>query len=445
MSEALAQIRGARPRRYRPYTRCKDSGVDWLGQIPVHWEVKRLKFIAPATMGKVDVKPDDAVYIGLEHVESWTGRLLLDNQPDVVDSVVTSFKAGDVLFGKLRPYLAKAARPDFDGVCTSEILPLRPAARCSQSYLMYCLLSAPHIRFLDSLTYGTKMPRLSPAQIGNSFVPVPPLEEQHAVAGILDRETSRIDGLVARKERLIELLQEKRTALITHAVTRGLDPSVQLMDSGIEWVGEIPEHWEVSRIKWVARMESGHTPDKKIEAYWRDGDVPWLSLNDTGFLKDHDYISETAHYTNELGLRNSSARLLPAGAVVFSRDATIGLCAITERPIAVSQHFIAWLCGGRLLPEYLLRVFDAMQGELERLTMGATLRTIGMPHVKELATPIPPVSEQEQIVAVIRTETAKIDALIVKVRKAIDLLKEFRTALISAAVTGKIDVRDGVP
>ena len=214
-----------------------------------------------------------------------------------------------------------------------------------------------------------------------------------------------------------------------------------MKDSGVEWLGEIPAHWEVKRVKWAARMESGHTPDKKVDAYWNDGDVPWVSLSDTGHLKDHDYISDTEYYTNELGLRNSSARLLPPHSVIFSRDATIGLCAITERPMAVSQHYIAWICHERLLPEYLLRVFGAMHEELVRLTMGATLRTIGMPDVHTLTMPLPTLAEQDRIVAFVRKETIAIDALIAKAGQAIDHLNEYRSALISAAVTGKIDVR----
>lgn len=362
MSEAIGPIETARPRRFRPYPEYKDSGVEWLGEIPAHWSARRLKFAAPPRITKLDDKPDEAIYVGLEHVESWTGRLLLEHQPESVDSVVVSFFAGDVLFGKLRPYLAKAARPDFDGVCTSEIIPLRPTAECFQGYVMYCLLNAQYIRWLDSLAYGTKMPRVSPDHVSSSIMPLPPEVEQQTIAAFLDRETGKIDGLVARKERLIELLQEKRAALISRAVTRGLDTNVPMKDSGVEWLGEIPAHWEAKRVKWTARMESGHTPDKKVEAYWMNGDIPWISLNDTRLLKDHDYISDTTYHTNELGLKNSSARLLPPQAVVFSRDATIGLCAITTRAMAVSQHFIAWVCGKGVVPEYLLRVFEAMQG-----------------------------------------------------------------------------------
>ena len=309
----------------------------------------------------------------------------------------------------------------------------------NREYLYYLFSCGEAYKGLGKL--GTQL-NLNTDTIGDIYVPLPQPAEQRAIATFLDRETAKIDGLVERKERLIELLQEKRTALITRAVTRGLDPNVPMKDSGVEWLGEIPAHWEVNRVKWVARMESGHTPDKKVDAYWDDGIIPWVSLNDTSRLKNQDYISDTEYCTNELGLKNSSARLLPPRSVVFSRDATIGLCAITERSMAVSQHFIAWICSEGVVPEFLLRVFDAMQGELERLTMGATLRTIGMPEVKTLTTPIPPVDEQEIIVNHIQQGCLHLDLLVATIRQAIHHLTEYRTALISAAVTGKIDVRE---
>ena len=210
--------------RYVPYPTYKPSGVEWIGEIPAYWEVRRLKYSAPFSNGKLDNKPDSAIYVGLENIESWTGELLLDHQPDSVDSTVVTFAPGDVLFGKLRPYLAKVARPDFEGTATSEVLVMRPLEKCSQSYLAYCLLNAPYIRWIDTLTYGAKMPRVSPDEVACSFIPLPPLPEQRAIAAFLDRETARIDALVAKKERLIELLQEKRTSLITRAVTKGTRP-----------------------------------------------------------------------------------------------------------------------------------------------------------------------------------------------------------------------------
>ena len=245
---------------------------------------------------------------------------------------------------------------------------------------------------------------------------------------------------MAEQQRLIELLKEKRQAVISHAVTKGLNPDVPMKDSGIEWLGEVPAHWNVIKMKWIARMESGHTPDKKIPAYW-DGDIAWVSLNDTGYLKDHDYISDTAFKITEHGMANSSAHLLPAHTVVFSRDATIGRCAITTRPMAVSQHFIGWVCGERLLPAFLLLRLRSMSAELDSLTTGATLKTIGMPEVRTLKTPLPSLEEQRAIVAHASRETTRVDRMVAEAQRAIELLQERRTALISAAVTGQIDVR----
>jgi type I restriction enzyme S subunit len=269
----------------------------------------------------------------------------------------------------------------------------------------------------------------------------PSLPEQVAIAAFLGHETAKNDALVAEQERLIELLKEKRQTVISHAVTKGMNPDAPMKDSGVEWLGKVPTHWRVSKMKWVARMDSGHTPDKKVPGYWENGEIPWVSLNDTGHLKENDYISETAYSVTPLGLENSSAHLLPPRAVVFSRDATIGRCAITTRPMAVSQHFIAWICGDAIIPEYLLMRLRSMTHELERLTTGATLKTIGMPEVRTLVTPVPPIAEQEAIIAHCAAETRRLDALTAEAQRAIALLQERRTALISAAVTGQIDVR----
>jgi type I restriction enzyme S subunit len=214
-----------------------------------------------------------------------------------------------------------------------------------------------------------------------------------------------------------------------------------MKDSGIEWLGEVPAHWEVRRVKDVAKLESGHTPSKQVPEYWENCDIPWVSLNDSKHLAVNDYIHDTAIQINALGLANSSARIIPAGSVVFTRDATIGLAAITSRSMAVSQHLIAWCPSERLNSIYLLRVFNAMKQFLDTYTNGATIKTIGMPDVKKLVTPVPPVDEQLKIVGFLEGAMTKLESLIAEAQRAIDLLKERRTALISAAVTGKIDVR----
>jgi type I restriction enzyme S subunit len=300
------------------------------------------------------------------------------------------------------------------------------------------------IDIIDSSTFGSKMPRASWESLGNMPLAIPSPDEQISITTFLDRETTKIDALITEQEKLIVLLAEKRQATISHAVTRGLNPNTPIKSSGVAWLGDVPAHWEVNRVKNVARLESGHTPSKQFSEYWENCSIPWVSLNDSKYLAAHDYISDTAVKINELGLANSSARMLPAGAVVFTRDATIGLAAITTLPMAVSQHLIAWCPSARITSLFLLRVFNAMKSHLDSHTFGATIKTIGMADVKKLVTTVPPVDEQQAITAHIEAELIKLDALKRDAARGIALLKERRSALIAAAVTGQIDVRGAV-
>jgi type I restriction enzyme S subunit len=443
VSEAKHGERAGALRRYRPYPAYKDSGVEWLGEIPPGWEMKRLKYVAPARISKLDVKPDDAVYVGLENVESWTGRLLLDNQPETVDSVVGSFRAGDVLFGKLRPYLAKVARPDFDGVCTSEILPLRPVPDCSQSYVMYELLNAPYIRWLDSLTYGTKMPRVSLDQVASSFVCLPPLSEQRAIAAFLDRETARIDALVAKKERLIALLQEQRTALITRAVTKGLDPTVPMKDSGVEWLGEIPAHWEVKALsRTLLRITYGFTNPMPVA----DAGPYMLTAFDIG---DGEILYGSARRTTEEAFdRLLTDKSRPrAGDLLITKDGTLGRVAVAGRERMCINQSVALLRFDPAVDVGFMQHTLRAAPYRERMTFeagGTAIKHIYITRLARMSIALPAKEEQLAIATFLDRETARIDALVAKVRDAIERLKELRTALISAAVTGKIDVREEV-
>ena len=418
------------------YPEYKDSGVEWLGEVPEHWGVNRLKRNLHLLTEKTDRRENP---VALENIEGWTGRFIATDTAFLGEGI--AFAADDILFGKLRPYLAKAYRAESTGEAVGDFHVMRPAVGVDSRFAQYQILNRTFIDMVDGSTFGSKMPRASWEFVGGMELTTPPLPEQTQIADFLDRETAKIDVLVAEQRRLMELLKEKRQAVISHAVTKGLNPDAPMKPSGIEWLGDVPAHWDVSKMKWVAEMQSGHTPDKKISAYWENGDISWVSLNDTGYLKDHDYISETAYSITQSGIANSSARILPAGVVVFSRDATIGRCAITTKPMAVSQHFIAWVCGESMVPEFLLFRLRSMIGELDRLTTGATLKTIGMPDVRTLVTPVPPLPEQKAIIVYVVELTAQLDTLTTEARRAITLLQERRTALISAAVTGQIDVR----
>lgn len=436
---------------YRAYPEMRDSGVLWLGSIPAHWNVVRADFVTDTNRTQVSptwLEGKEVIHFSIPNVQEF-GEGVAESG-DAIDSAKILITQTQVLVSKLNPRkatvcLIKEGQANLPIVASSEFVPILPK-RISAEYGYFVWLSDKVTKLLASNVQSVTRShqRVDPADVLKINWAWPSLDEQQTIARFLDHKTAQIDALIARKEALLQKLAEKRTALISQAVTKGLNPNVAMKDSGVEWIGKIPAHWDARRVKLAAKLESGHTPSKQVPEYWDDCDIPWVSLNDSKQLAACDYISETAIEINSLGLANSSARLLPPDAVVFTRDATIGLCAITTRPMAVSQHLIAWIPGPDIRALYLLRVFNAMKPFLDSFTFGATIKTIGMSDVKKLVTPVPPFDEQLAITNHIKIKTALLDNQRTKTELAIGKLREYRAALITAAVTGKIDVR-GVP
>jgi type I restriction enzyme S subunit len=437
------------------YGKYKDSGIPWLGSVPAHWDVVRLKYVCEVFPSNVDKHSRDGEpsvllcnYTDVYYNEKITREMQFMAATASPDQIARfALRAGDTIITKDSETaddiaIAAYVPHDLPGVvCGYHLSMIRPRETTAGPFVKRLFDSTyAKARFAVAANGLTRV-GLGQYALDNVEVPFPPLAEQTAIAVFLDRETAKIDALIAEQEKLITLLAEKRQAIISHAVTRGLNPDVPMKDSGVAWLGKVPAHWDVCRVKDVARLESGHTPSKQFPQYWEDCNIPWVSLNDSKHLASHDYISETAVKINELGLANSSARMLPAGAVVFTRDATIGLSCITTVPMAVSQHLIAWCPSPRISSLFLLRIFNAMKPHLDSYTFGATIKTIGMGDLKKLVTTVPPTQEQAEIVRFIDMETAKLDALTSEADRAIALLKERRSALITAAVTGQIDVR----
>ncbi|PIG96817.1 restriction endonuclease subunit S [Deinococcus sp. UR1] len=328
------------------------------------------------------------------------------------------------------------------GIITSAYLCLEGYNGIEHRYSFYLLHSYDLNKVFYSLGGGVRQ-SLKFDELRWLTLPLPPLSEQQAIVAFLDRETAHLDGLIERKNRLLELLEEQRRAVISQAVTRGLNPDAPLKDSGVPWLGQVPQHWEVRPLKFEAQMESGHTPSRTVEEYWVNCDIPWVSLFDTAHLKQHKVIYETKNMISQLGMNNSSARLLPAGSVVLSRDATVGRVGIMGIAMATSQHFVAWVCGKRLFNEYLYWTLTGpMQEHFQSLTNGATISTIGMPEIRQFAIPLPPLAEQEAISEHLDMQTGKLDVLRQKLEQSIAHLREYRAALITSAVTGQIDVRE---
>ncbi len=442
--------------RFKPYPAYKDSGVEWLGEIPAHWEVKRLKFGAelnPSPLNTLRLSQGvDVSFVPMEAVGEHGGLDLTRTKPyDEVSSGYTYFADGDVIVAKITPCFENGKGALAAGLMngsafgTTELHVLRALDAIDRSYLFYATLADAFRRLGEAEMYGAGGQKRVPETFVKDFKhPIPPVPEQRAIAAFLDRETARIDALVAKKERLIELLQEKRTALITRAVTKGLDPTVPMRDSGVEWLGEIPAHWEVKRLWHLTPAERRIMYGIVLPGPNVDDGVPIVKGGDVA--ADRLRLDRLNRTTREIEAGYVRSRLR-AGDLVYAIRGSIGEVAIVPREIeganltqdAARIAYTDATHGPWLLHALKSRV---VFGQLEAGALGATIRGINIRDLKRTNLVVPPIAEQRVIAAFLDRETARIDALIAKVREAIERLRELRTALISAAVTGKIDVRE---
>jgi len=414
------------------YPEYKESGVPWLGHVPEHWEAKRLKYVATLITRKSCL---DEQAVALENIESWTARYLATDSEFEGDGV--SFQSGDILFGKLRPYLAKAWLAEFNGTAVGDFHVLRLRNVFDGRFACYLLLSQGYISLIDGSTFGAKMPRVSWEFMGNTVIPLPPLEEQRTIASFLDRKTAQIDKLIAKKEALIKKLDEKRTAIITQAVTKGLDPSVPMKKSGVEWIGEIPKHWEVKQTRHIFKIYSGSTPKSGEELLW-DGDIVWFTPDDLG-NNEQKYISESRRKITDEGYKSCGTSLAKTNSIVLSTRAPIGHIALSTVPACCNQ-------GCRILepekssPEYWYYTMLSGIPILQSLGQGSTFMELPRQSLASFKLPYTPIKEQQAIAEHIEKSTATIDRQKAQVTEAIERLKEYRSALITDAVTGKMDV-----
>ena len=435
----LLETRGVHERRWKRYPTYRDSGVEWLGAVPEGWDVKRLKYCAARINEKVDGRESDLPYTGLEHIESWTGRLTPSEEISTSEGQSSRYEPGDVLFGKLRPYLAKAFRANEHGICTGELLVLRPKD-VSQDYLFSYVLARDFISIVDSSTYGAKMPRASWDFIGDLPVLLPSEAEQRTIAAFLDRETGRIDALIAKKGRQIELLQEKRTALISHAVTKGLDPDAPMKDSGVEWLGEVPEHWTFLPLKRNWQV----TDCKHKTVSFIDEGVPVASIGEVQGI-DVDLYNAKMTTSEEYRELIDGGRKPKRGDIIYSRNATVGAAAFVNTDIDFCMGQDVCLISSKTNSQrflvYQLRS-PAVMNQLDSLVVGATFKRINVAQIKNFLVACPSQTEQDAIAIHCDKVSHRNDIFITKLSESISKLREYRTALISAAVTGKIDVRE---
>ena len=412
------------------YPEYKDSGVEWLGEVPGHWDICALKRIADLKSGESitaeDINEDGEFPVfGGNGLRGFTTRYTHDGAYALIG------RQG-ALCGNINYATGKFWASEHAVVATPKV--------AVETQWLGELMRAMN---LNQYSVSAAQPGLSVEIVGNLRIPVPPAPEQSTIATFLDRETAKIDALVAEQEKLIALLQEKRQAVISHAVTKGLDPNVLMKDSGVEWLGEVPAHWEVRALKNIVSTPITDGPHETPQFF--DEGIPFVSAEavSQGFI---NFEKIRGHISAEDHQRYSQKYLPRRGDVYMVKSgATTGVTAIVE----TDQEFNIWSplaalrCGDKMLPKYLLHYMRSRHFQ-EAVTLNwsfGTQQNIGMGVIGDLYTPAPPLEEQTAIASLLDQETAKLDTLMTEARIAITLLQERRTALISAAVTGQIDVR----
>ena len=399
----------------------------------------RLKTLVSCPVQKSDGSP--MPFVGLEEIESGTGSLTGAELPikSALDSIL--YRPGDVMFSKLRPYLAKSFLAMNPGSGTGELLVLRSQGKIEPRFLFYSTLSSPWLEWAETTSYGTKMPRTSWEDMSEYRLLLPPPSEQRRIAGFLDAETTRIDGLAAVQHQAKTLLLERRAARVYGLVT-GID-AADRMPSQLAWSTSLPAAWRSVKLGHFARMGSGHTPSRSHPEWWEDCTIPWITTGEVSQVRDdrREVLTDTRECISEIGMENSSAELHPRGTVVLCRTASAGYSAVMGEDMATSQDFVTWTCGPDLDAYYLLWCLRAMRADLlGRLAMGSTHKTIYVPDLQALRIPLPPLREQRRIVTAIHASNATIDAAVDVIDRQAELLAERRQGLITAAVTGGITV-----
>ncbi|HHL2498978.1 TPA: restriction endonuclease subunit S [Yersinia enterocolitica] len=435
--------------KYKAYPEYKDSGVEWLGEMPCHWRLHKAKYIfrkvqraATELDGIVTAFRDGQVTLrSNRRVDGFTNALKEIGYQGV--------KVGDLLVHAMDGFAGAIGISDSDGKCSPVCSVCIPwdANGTHMSYYGYLVRQLAVTDFILSLAKGIRerSTEFRFSEFSGLFLSIPPLNEQTQIARFLDHETAKIDKLIEKQQQLIELLKEKRQAVISHAVTKGLNPDVPMKDSGVEWLGEVPEHWVITKLKWIGKTTSGGTPStSKFELYYEDGHIPWVRTTD---LNNSELFDTPIRITSK-AVNETACSILPVGSLLlgmYGGAGSIGKHSLLRFESTVNQAVCGVLPCEKILPDFLHKYYEFYR-PFWMIEAAGTRKdpNIGQDNIKEGVILIPPFEEQILINTHINEMHKIYECVISNAFEGINLLQERRTALISAAVTGKIDVRDWV-
>ncbi len=425
---------------FRKYAEYKESGVEWLGEVPEHWVIGKVKHVTE-NLDKYRVPLSSMERGNRQGIYPYYGA---SGIIDYIDDYL--FDEDTILFGEDGANLLARSTP-LAFLATGKYWVNNHAhvLKAKDGLNRFWVMVLENID-ITPVVSGSAQPKLTSEALGNLAIVYPPsIEERRKIIAFLDKETANIDTLIDKQEQLITLLQEKRQAIISHAVTRGLDPSVKMKDSGIEWLREVPEHWEVKKLKHIVTKplmyganEAAIDDDRDQPRFVRITDI-----RNNGTLREETFRSLPWHLAKSYMLREGDVLLARSGATVgksFIYSSGWGECCfagyLIKASIDISKASPYWF--------YRYTESDYYWNWISSILIQATIQNVSAEKYNNFSLCIPPKQEQLKIISYLDKETAKIDTLIAKCETAIELLKERRTALISAAVTGKIDVRRAV-
>ena len=407
---------------YPTYSSYRDSGVAWLGEVPSHWGVKRLKFMAKLQNGS-DYK----------HIESHDGYPVIGSGGQFAYATDYLYNGESVLLGRKgtidKPLYVNGAFWTVDTMYYTEIF-----QNTCPKFLYYLTLT------VDFWKYSTQtaLPSMTQTSLNNLIFAAPEYEEQTAIADYLDTQTAQIDALIDKQQNLLAKLAEQRSSVITQAVTRGLNPNAPMKESGVAWLGEVPSHWEIWKITHAINLIGSGTTPKSDNAEYYDGEILWVTTSE---LRE-SLISDTKQKISDSAIKDYSAlKKYPKNSVAIAMyGATIGRLGILEKEATFNQACCVFGNSDILHYKFLFYWLWQRRPALISLSNGGGQPNLSQDDLKKIKIPLPPLAEQTAIADYLDEQTAHIDRLSQKVEQAIGRLKEYRTALITQAVTGKIKV-----
>ncbi|MER9420504.1 restriction endonuclease subunit S [Mesorhizobium sp. M0306] len=426
------------------YNSYKDSDLKWLGKVPSHWSIGRFKRIFEERNERSGDAAEQLLSVSAYTGVSPRSEIIAEGDPLTRAESLEGYKVcypDDLVMNIMLAWSRGLGFSQFQGIVSPAYCVFRIIDDSSPKFLDYLVRSNECTLYFKMFSAGVidSRLRLYPDVFRSLFCAKPPLSEQIAIAAFLDRETAKIDALVDEQKRLIDLLKEKRQAVIAHAITKGLDSRAAMRPSGVEWLGEVPAHWEVVAAKRIASVfvPQRNKPDLNAEG---DG-FPWVTME----LMGSQVVRSAQLYVSRGAASAAGSRPLAANAVIASCVGTFGVASINEVDVIINQQLQAFVPGNAILPEFLRLCVELARPYFEMVGTAATLAYVNQQGFENLPICLPALPEQRSILQRVKEVTGYIDQLAKEAGHAVAVLQERRSALISAAVTGKIDVRDWVP